>query len=107
MQNLWRFGDPVPKTTSVKNPHPMAAVEAEDNIARKDRPKVGMMVSLDHTIFFHRPRDCKADEWMFSEMESSWAGDGRGLVFQKIWNREGQLIATCVQEVSLFRLGNL
>jgi len=57
-----------------------------------------MMVSLDHTIYFHRPREVKADEWLFAEMESPWAGDGRGLVFQKIWNREGKLIATCVQE---------
>ena len=63
--------------------------------------KVGMMVSLDHMIYFHRPRDIRADEWMFSEMESPWSGDGRGLVFQRIWNREGKLVATCVQEVFL------
>lgn len=56
------------------------------------------MVSLDHTIYFHRPRALKADEWLFTEMESPWAGDGRGLVFQRIWNREGVLIASCVQE---------
>ena len=31
-------------------------------------------------------------------MESPWAGDGRGLVLQKIWNRQGQLVASCVQE---------
>ena len=63
--------------------------------------KIGMMVSLDHIIYFHRPRDIRADEWMFSEMESPWSGDGRGLVFQRIWNREGKLVASCVQEVSL------
>ena len=57
-----------------------------------------MMVSLDHTIYFHRPRDIRADEWLFSESESPWAGDGRGLVLQRIWNREGQLVASCVQE---------
>lgn len=61
--------------------------------------KIGMMVSLDHIIYFHRPRDIKADEWMFSEMESPWSGDGRGLVFQRIWNKGGKLVATCVQEV--------
>ena len=65
-----------------------------------DRPEVGMMVSLDHTIYFHEPRAFKADEWMFTEMETPWAGDGRGLVLQKIFTREGRLIATCVQEVS-------
>ena len=56
------------------------------------------MVSLDHTIFFHRPRDVRADEWTFSEMESPWSGDGRGLVLQRIWDRRGRLLATCVQE---------
>ena len=64
--------------------------------------KIGMMVSLDHTIYFHRPRDVRADEWMFSEMESPWGGDGRGLVIQRIWNKNGKLVATCVQEVSFF-----
>lgn len=67
----------------------------------KRRPEVGMMVSLDHTIYFHRPRDFKADEWIFTEMESPWAGDGRGVVVQRMWTRDGKLIATCVQEVSV------
>jgi acyl-CoA thioesterase 8 len=69
---------------------------------RKLRPQVGMMVSLDHTIYFHNPRSFRADEWIFTEMESPWAGDGRGLVIQKMWTRGGVLIATCVQEVSSF-----
>jgi len=62
------------------------------------RPQVGMMVSLDHTIYFHEPRAFRADEWMFTEMESPWAGDGRGLVTQRIYTRDGRLVATCVQE---------
>lgn len=65
------------------------------------RPEIGMMVSLDHTIYFHRPRDFRADDWLLSEMETPWAGDNRGLVAQKIWTKEGVLIATCYQEVSL------
>lgn len=64
------------------------------------RPEIGMMVSLDHTIYFHSPRDFRADEWLFTEMESPWAGDGRGLVFQRIYTKEGKLVASCVQEVS-------
>lgn len=68
--------------------------------AEEDRPEIGMMVSLDHTIYFHSPRDFRADEWMFTEMESPWAGDGRGLAISKIWSKDGKLIATCVQEVS-------
>lgn len=63
------------------------------------RPEIGMMVSLDHTIYFHRPRAFRADDWLLSEMETPWAGDNRGLVMQKLWTSEGALIATCVQEV--------
>jgi acyl-CoA thioesterase len=66
---------------------------------KKIVPQVGMMVSLDHTIYFHNPKDFRADEWLFTEMESPWAGDGRGLVMQRVWTREGKLVATCVQEV--------
>lgn len=68
------------------------------------RPTLGMMVSLDHTIYFHEPKRVKADEWMMNEMESPWAGDGRGVVMQKIFAKDGTLLATCVQEVSLFLL---
>lgn len=63
------------------------------------RPTIGMMVSLDHTIYFHEPRKVRADEWMLNEMESPWAGDGRGVVMQKIFSKDGTLVATCVQEV--------
>ncbi|KAH6644746.1 thioesterase-like superfamily-domain-containing protein [Boeremia exigua] len=63
-----------------------------------DTPEIGMMVSLDHTIYFHNPRHFRADEWIFTEMETTWAGDGRGLVFQRMYTRNGTLIASCVQE---------
>ena len=69
------------------------AVNPED-----EGKRIGMMVSLDHTIFFHNPREFRADEWMLTEMETPWAGDGRGLVLQRIWSKQGVLIATCVQE---------
>ncbi|EGZ76585.1 Thioesterase/thiol ester dehydrase-isomerase [Neurospora tetrasperma FGSC 2509] len=62
------------------------------------RPEIGMMVSLDHSIYFHEPAKVRADEWMLSEMESPWAGDGRGVVTQRIYNKDGMLLATCVQE---------
>ncbi|OAL39047.1 hypothetical protein AYO20_01798 [Fonsecaea nubica] len=64
----------------------------------EDTRSIGMMVSLDHTIFFHNPRAFRADEWMLTEMDSPWAGDGRGLVMQRIWSKDGVLIATCTQE---------
>lgn len=66
----------------------------------KPRPVVAMMVSLDHTIYFHDPRGFRADDWIFTEMQSPWSGDGRGVVFQQMFTKEGKLIATCAQEVS-------
>jgi acyl-CoA thioesterase len=65
------------------------------------KPQIGMIVSLDHTIYFHNPRSFRADEWMFREMETPWADDGRGLVFQRMYTKDGTLIATCVQEVRI------
>ncbi|KAH8886765.1 Thioesterase/thiol ester dehydrase-isomerase [Thozetella sp. PMI_491] len=66
----------------------------------RGRPEVGMMVSLDHSIYFHEPKRVQADEWMFTEMESPWSGEGRGVVTQRIFAKDGTLLATCVQEVS-------
>lgn len=40
---------------------------------------------------------------MFTEMESLWAGDGRGVVMQKIFSKDGTLLATAIQEVSSTR----
>lgn len=67
----------------------------------KGRDSVGMQVSLDHSIYFHEPARVKVDEWMFVDMESPWAGSGRGVVTQRIFARDGTLLATCMQEVSL------
>ncbi|KAL8868239.1 MAG: hypothetical protein Q9174_005120, partial [Haloplaca sp. 1 TL-2023] len=103
VHNLWRFTTPAerirekPSSTS----HPMVQMEKDENgEAHKQQPRdtIGIMVSLDHTIYFHRPREIKADEWLLSENESPWSGDGRGLVLQRIWNKEGLLVASCVQE---------
>lgn len=111
VHNLWPLGKP-PPTRTTTHPDPTAAelqtnashinrpAAAENDEKHQEKRQIGMMVSLDHTIYFHRPRDVVADEWMFSEMESPWAGEGRGLVLQRIWDKEGRLLASCVQEVS-------
>lgn len=75
--------------------------DVEDEAYWEGRPQLGMVVSLDHSIYFHEPRKIKADEWMFCEMETPWAGDGRGVVLQRMFAADGTLLATCVQEVSL------
>ncbi|KAL3426537.1 Acyl-coenzyme A thioesterase 8 [Phlyctema vagabunda] len=105
IHNLWRF----PKTSKIKDGVPDERHEfvkklkemegfADDLENEKGRPEVGMMVSLDHTIYFHEPRSFRADEWMFSEMQSPWAGDGRGVVQQHMFTADGTLVATCIQE---------
>jgi len=76
----------------------LRSADLENKPSRKPKPVVTMMVSLDHTIYFHDPRGFRADEWLFTEMESPWAGDGRGLVTQRIYTQSGKLVATCVQE---------
>lgn len=58
-----------------------------------------MQVSLDHTIYFHRGARTRVDEgWLFCETKTPWAGDERGLVTQRVWDQQGRLVATCVQE---------
>lgn len=59
-----------------------------------------MMVSLDHTIYFHDVKGLRVDEWLLSEVQTSWAANGRGLIHQKMWTKDGMLVATCIQEVS-------
>ncbi|CCX33382.1 Similar to Acyl-coenzyme A thioesterase 8; acc. no. Q8VHK0 [Pyronema omphalodes CBS 100304] len=64
--------------------------------ARRD--KVGMMVSLDHTIHFHAGEKTRLDEWLLLETRSSWAGEERGLVRMNVWTQSGELLAQCLQE---------
>lgn len=74
-------------------------IDRANSAGNSSDKEIGMMVSLDHTIYFHEPRKFRADEWMFTEMWTPWSGDGRGLVMQHIYSKDGTLIATCVQEV--------
>lgn len=108
IHDLWRFGAPANSKTdaeemTAREQYVKKIQESEgfghDPNNSRGRPEVGMMVSLDHTIYFHEPRRFRADEWMFTEMASPWSGDGRGLVQQHIFAADGTLIATCFQEV--------
>ncbi|KAF8541278.1 thioesterase-like superfamily-domain-containing protein [Trichophaea hybrida] len=62
------------------------------------RERMGMMVSLDHTIYFHAGEKTRLDDWLLVETTSPWAGEERGLVRMNIWTKDGMLLATCVQE---------
>ncbi|GAB2824132.1 acyl-CoA thioesterase [Streptomyces sp. NPDC054796] len=58
------------------------------------------MASLDHAMWFHRP--FRADEWFLYQQESPIATGARGLARGQIFNSEGQLIVSVMQE-GLFR----
>jgi acyl-CoA thioesterase-2 len=47
-------------------------------------------------MWFHR--DGRADEWMLYVQESPSAQGGRGLALGRLFNRQGQLLATVAQE---------
>ena len=82
---------------AIQRPHLDSSRDNDED----ESPRVAMMVSLDHTIYFHNTEGLRADQWLLAEVQSSWAGEGRGLVHQKIWTRDGTLVATCIQEVGL------
>ncbi|WP_411733553.1 acyl-CoA thioesterase [Paeniglutamicibacter sp.] len=57
----------------------------------------GMSVaSLDHAMWWHRP--FRVDQWLLYVQESPSASGARGLATGRIFNREGQLVATVAQE---------
>ncbi|GMT16394.1 hypothetical protein PFISCL1PPCAC_7691, partial [Pristionchus fissidentatus] len=57
-----------------------------------------MVFSLNHTIYFHG-RPFNVNDWILFEMESPSAAHGRGLCRGRIWNAQGELIASISQEV--------
>lgn len=58
-----------------------------------------IIATLNHSMWFHRP--AKTNEWLLFATDSPWAGQGRGLARGAIYNREGELIATAIQELMI------
>lgn len=58
-----------------------------------------MSVSLDHTVWFHRP--VRVDEWLLSELAPAATGAGRGLALGSVRTEAGALVATVAQEALL------
>lgn len=54
------------------------------------------LATIDHAMWFHHT--FKFDDWLMYEMESPFSGNGRALVQGKIYNKEGVLVASSVQE---------
>lgn len=55
-----------------------------------------LALSLDHTLWLHAAPDAGA--WMFYDIESPWAGSGRGLSLGRLYSEHGRLLATSAQE---------
>lgn len=81
------------------NGDPRSSTDVHERL--RNRGFIGMCVSLDHTVYFHRAAGFRADDWMLVERSSAWVGNERAVVTARIWGQDGRLIATCVQEVSL------
>lgn len=58
-------------------------------------------VSLDHTIWFHRPLD--ADSWHLQDVNCHGFTDGRGLAIGHVYGADGTHAATVAQEVLVRR----
>ncbi|KRZ91870.1 Acyl-coenzyme A thioesterase 8 [Trichinella sp. T8] len=60
--------------------------------------KIGMAVSLDHSIWFHR-HSFSIDQWMLYETESTIAANSRALVHGRLWSTDKKLVLSTAQEV--------
>ncbi|MGJ8514382.1 acyl-CoA thioesterase [Carnimonas bestiolae] len=54
------------------------------------------VATIDHSVWFHQ--DLDLTEWHCYRMYSPWAGSARGLSRGEVFNQQGQLVATTMQE---------
>lgn len=87
LQSLAYMSDHGP-TRAARQPH----ADLSDDARR-------MSVSLDHSVWFHRP--VEVNGWLLSELVPVATGRGRGLSMGTIRTRDGTLLATVAQEVLL------
>lgn len=52
--------------------------------------------TLNHSIWFHG--EARADEWLFVNQHSSWAGGARGLALAEVHAADGRHVASLAQE---------
>ncbi|KAI3854465.1 hypothetical protein MKW98_025351 [Papaver atlanticum] len=55
-----------------------------------------ILLSLDHSVWFHRP--FRADDWILAVIDGPSASGGRGFSQGRMFNRQGELIVTLIQE---------
>ena len=54
------------------------------------------IATIDHAMWFHKP--VKFNEWLLYVTESPFSGNARGVVKGQIFNQQGELIASTMQE---------
>jgi acyl-CoA thioesterase-2 len=52
--------------------------------------------TLNHSLWFHD--EARADEWLFVDQRSPWAGGARGLSFASVYTADGRHVASLAQE---------
>jgi acyl-CoA thioesterase-2 len=52
--------------------------------------------TLNHSVWFHG--EARADEWLFVDQRSPWAGGARGLSFASVYTADGRHVASLAQE---------
>ncbi|KAL9228925.1 hypothetical protein vseg_004453 [Gypsophila vaccaria] len=70
-------------------------IEVSSNPHRQRGLKIRPL-SLNHTMWFHRP--VNADDWLLFVIESPSSSEARGVVSGQMFNKNGELIATLAQE---------
>ncbi|AXR06559.1 acyl-CoA thioesterase II [Salinimonas sediminis] len=54
------------------------------------------IATIDHAMWFHRP--VNLNDWLLYAMESPFSGNSRGIVKGQIFNQQGELVASTMQE---------
>ncbi|GAA97806.1 hypothetical protein E5Q_04485 [Mixia osmundae IAM 14324] len=65
-------------------------------LSGRSTPRLAMMASLDHSMYFYNDFDCS--EWLFYHMECPRAAHGRGVVTGRIFTQDGKLAIVVAQE---------
>ncbi len=55
-----------------------------------------LLATINHSMWYHQP--FRADQWLLYALESTSASNGRGFVRGSIFNQEGVLVASAMQE---------
>lgn len=54
------------------------------------------LLTLDHTVWIHRP--CRADEWLFMDLEAHTTSGGRGFYTGRMFDQQGAHVASLAQD---------